>query len=959
MPLSSVTRVSDGIQKQYDFDFGYLRKSHVFVFVNNELRSFKWLGPFQIELLNFPQPDDTVTIRRLTDRVNRITTFTDGQTILAEDLNAADLQTFYIAQEMLDQIEERILAGEVSVIGSGYITAQWIQEQLAANIAGSTQFQAISDALDNEALARANALAAEASARAAEIAAEAAARGAAVFDLKQADLEAGQRLDVLEADVNDATTGIKARIGTLETVTVGLENNKADASVVSAIQAAVDAAGAQIATIDEALATETAARTSQINAANSRIDGAEASLTTLGVTVTNLQTGKAEASDLSALSAEVAFRAGSATEALNRNPTFSIPYTGLIAPGWNDWANGQSTYYGHPTQPDRRGMAQFNTSALTNMGVVQEVNLLGYTQLLLRATVRRLGGSFSASGVLVYWYNSSGGWLGESRLKFSTAESVKGVVGNSPDGTNTWELLLTAPAGAAFVNLYAMTAWDGHSGDSPVAGEALWYECGLYPAGSSAYRAAKARADIITESSARASGDSANATTIEQNRAAFQRQQDFPNLLTDAELSGAWQNYWDPASDRDYPGLVTRGHNLPGWFVPGVRNVAYDILYTTSTTDGFTWASRRPKPQYRPKVQEGDRVYASIRAAGHRLKGAILSVVFWNASGSVIGVEQFSNYDPTYFAFGAVGAARESFALISGLATAPAGAVTADIIVWFVTKGAADTPDVPYGWWTEPMLSRVEPSFSGTIPWSRQAASVTSLREALATGSSSIARLLLGVNTTTNVATIEAVAAEGEGVWNGSAITLQANLVKLLAQDIQFGSRTQFEDGRGTIYNTEAGKRLRLLGPFGASNDLVLWYGNSSVALQSETKTNGVFAIATDGLVYLGNQSLSQPMSLAASTPRSDIRPGGGSRGVSVTITPSGGRGPYTYQHELVSWTGSPKPSINNTTVQTFGVTAPASGARTEVTYTVVSTVTDADGRTAQRTTGGALIWTV
>lgn len=766
MPLSSVTRVSDGIQKQYDFDFGYLRKSHVFVFVNNELRSFKWLGPFQIELLNFPQPDDTVTIRRLTDRVNRITTFTDGQTILAEDLNAADLQTFYIAQEMLDQIEERILAGEVAVIGSGYITAQWIQEQLAANIAGSTQFQAISDALDNEALERANALAAEAAARAAEIAAEAAARGAAVFDLEQADLEAGQRLDVLEAEVDDPDTGIKARLGTLETVTVDLENNKADASAVSAIQAAVDAAEAQITTIDEALATETAARTSQINAANSRIDGAEATLTSLEVTVTNLATNKAEASELTALEARV---------------------------------------------------------------------------------------------------------------------------------------------GAA-------------------------------------------EAGIISESSARASGDSANATTIEQNRAAFQRQQDFPNLLTDAELSGAWQNYWDPASDRDYPGLVMRGHNHPGWFVPGVRNVAYDILYTTSTTDGFSWASRRPKPQYRPKVQEGDRVYASIRAAGHRLKGAILLVVFWNASGSVIGVEQFSNYDPTYFAFGAVGAARESFALISGLATAPAGAATADIIVWFVTKGAADTPYFPYGWWTEPMLSRVEPSFSGTIPWSRQAASVTSLKEALATGSSSVARLLLGVNTTTNVATIEAVAAEGEGVWNGAAITLQADLIRLLARNIDFGTRTQFEDTRGTLYNTEAGLRLRILGPFGASNDLVLWYGSNSVPLQSETKTNGIFAIPTDGKVYLGSAPLNQGIGVTPSTSSvgGSALPGQTAVTNSVSFTVSGGTAPYSWQ-----FLGGPYvPSIQRGSGSvagpvTFQKTI-TSGENSEEPSTIV--FYDAQGRTGSAT---------
>lgn len=751
MPLSSVTRVSDGIQKQYDFDFGYLRKSHIFVFVNNELRSFKWLGPFQIELLNFPQPDDTVTIRRLTDRVNRITTFTDGQTILAADLNAADLQTFYIAQEMLDQIEERILAGEVSVIGSGYITAQWIQEQLDANIAGSTQFQAISDALDNEALERANALAAEAAARAAEIAAEASARSASVFALEQADLEAGQRLDVLEADVNDATTGIKARIGTLETVTVDLENNKADASVVSAIQAAVDAAEAQIVDIDEALATETAARTSQINAANSRIDGAEATISGLQVTVTSLQTGKAEASELSALTARV-----DASEAA-----------------------------------------------------------------------------------------------------------------------------------------------------------------------------------IVDESSARASGDSANATSINQLSAKTLGAK--PNLMT--RPVAVSKNGFVPAAGNGWfsSGGVTGNF---GGLLDFYSDVFSQAVFLELWGSGFSTSEGRFHIYDLPDGggATGGVPYTLSIWGGVENMTAGFYMFAKGASGNYLGECPVTYFEPT--------PGRKAVTW-----TTPSGTKSLSIVVYI-------PPQTVTGY-VQFIFNSIKLEQGSQETAFNMEGAVTFLREALATGSSSLARLLLAVNTTNNVATIEAVAQEGSGVWNGSAITLQANLIKLLAQDIAFGSRTQFEDTRGTLYNTEAGKRLRILGPFGASNNLVLWYGPSSVALQAETTANGDFGIATDGKVYVGNSPLAPPMKLTASTPRTDIRTGGGSRGFSVTITPSGGRAPYTYSHELISYTSTSgtKPSINNTTSQTYGITAPASAAGTEIIVGVVSTVTDADGRQVQATFGGAMIW--
>ena len=54
-------------------------------------------------------------------------------------------------------------------------------------------------------------------------------------------------------------------------------------------------------------------------------------------------------------------------------------------------------------------------------------------------------------------------------------------------------------------------------------------------------------------------------------------------------------------------------------------------------------------------------------------------------------------------------------------------------------------------------------------------AAVRTISEALATGSSSSARLLLAVNTANNEASLEAYAGEGDGVWDGSKITFTAD----------------------------------------------------------------------------------------------------------------------------------------------------------------------------------------
>lgn len=659
MALSIQRWEADGIQKTFGFNFGYLSRSHVFVFVNNTLAAFKWTGDFQVELLVIPLPGETVTIRRLTDRANRVTTYTDGQTLLAESLNAGDLQTFYIAQEMIDQIEEGIVAGDVSVInpGEGYITAQWIQAQLDANLAAASQFEAID-----------NALVAEATARAAALTAETLARGEAIFELEQADLVAGQRIDILEAEVGEAGTGILARIGTLETVAVDLANGKANVIVVDAIEARVDAAEADIVAVETAVATEAAARTSADSAIQAQISapgtGLAARATSLESRVTSVEINKAEASTVNSLSAQI-----------------NTPSTGLLARATSLEA--------------RTATVETNKAEVTALNSLT-ATLLGGQEMVPNAQFKTYAADTGLPGSWTEWIN---GAVNSARVVNNTEpDSTWCVRVTNADNTHNvgWRQYLTLSEDGGGRVLKLKAAVRANSGSIPWNGAGVMVEC--Y---SNGYAANLGFTRIFFQSEADVSGVISNSLV---------------------NVRRQWEKTFTvPAGTRHV--IVYGFTNYPGVFAPA----SWKVL------DWFELSLRD--------------------AAG-------------------------------------------------------------------------------YG------------------------AGVSELREALSTGSSSLARLLLAVNTSTNVATIEAAAFTGDGTWNGSAITLQADLIKLLARNINFGTNTVFEDTKGSLYTTSGGRRLRMLGPFGTSSDLVIWYGPTSVGLNSETKTNGHFAFATDGKVYYGNAEL-------------------------------------------------------------------------------------------------------
>lgn len=195
-----------------------------------------------------------------------------------------------------------------------------------------------------------------------------------------------------------------------------------------------------------------------------------------------------------------------------------------------------------------------------------------------------------------------------------------------------------------------------------------------------------------------------------------------------------------------------------------------------------------------------------------------------------------------------------------------------------------------------------------------QGATYTAFRE-----TENVARFVVEVDATGGDPVRFSLTSDNQG---GSAAALEAPF-------IWFGDNTVFEDAYNSFYTTYASKRLRWAGPFGASTDLVQWWGPTSVALNSETKTNGYTAWATDGKTYNG----STPANPLASARASNDYPsyvGSANPQVSssVTITPQGGDGTYTYSWAKFSGdtiTIDSASSATTTFRRTFSGASPAS----------------------------------
>lgn len=160
----------------------------------------------------------------------------------------------------------------------------------------------------------------------------------------------------------------------------------------------------------------------------------------------------------------------------------------------------------------------------------------------------------------------------------------------------------------------------------------------------------------------------------------------------------------------------------------------------------------------------------------------------------------------------------------------------------------------------------------------------------------------------------------------GGAVKIKtANVGTLTASNISVSNLSSLSADLGTVtagqLNLTSGSYVVRHGAgFGASSDLVLWYGASATAIGSATKTNGVFALATDGKIYAGNAELSNPVRVTIGSAINVI----GSSGFSgtITVTATGGNGSYTYQWVKEPYESGIAASLTNSTTATVTVSA-------------------------------------
>jgi hypothetical protein len=432
-------------------------------------------------------------------------------------------------------------------------------------------------------------------------------------------------------------------------------------------------------------------------------------------------------------------------------------------------------------------------------------------------------------------------------------------------------------------------------------------------------------AALSTESSARAAGDSANASSI---------------TTLSAQVSNPRANLIRNS---------TGAQGLSGWIVGagawGAQQTAPDVgthISTGSIGSPFILTPDFP-------VFAGVGYTLGINAGGTGFSGGFLAFVWYNSAGTFLGSSG-----------GVAINADVGYPRIVHTATPPTNAASARLYIYcdnatgflVLFQAKAEIGGQSTTWRDDAHLANVS-------------AQVSNIAEAYATNDAAKARLVWTVNTSTNAATIEQTAATGfsDGTWNGSAIKLSADLLELLAKDINFGTNTTFEDTYGTLSTTKNNRRLRMLGPFPASDDIVLWFGPTSVALNSETKTNGNFALGTDGKIYLGNAELtvSGTLDFTYTNGFSKTLLGSGTNTTNqVSFTGTGGSGSgYTFAHELIlTSTTGPTPTISSSSGSPITVSATGSVGDT-VIFFVQTTVTDSAGNKATKSKGGLLIWDI
>lgn len=197
-------------------------------------------------------------------------------------------------------------------------------------------------------------------------------------------------------------------------------------------------------------------------------------------------------------------------------------------------------------------------------------------------------------------------------------------------------------------------------------------------------------------------------------------------------------------------------------------------------------------------------------------------------------------------------------------AKAPAGAVAA---VLMARKSTTQSGSDSWMWMARPMLA--ETSETATAPALYTVGSGRDVLPAIEAQASMALSASVDALTQLGQAAFELILASGNipayikalAEPGGSEIAFAAT--KLLLRNVvgdQIVTALELINGEayfGAPVSVDISGRRLTIGPgFGVSNGLVLWFGPNTIALSAMSRTNGYFALGTDGKVYYGSGEL-------------------------------------------------------------------------------------------------------
>ena len=688
-----------------------------------------------------------------------------------------------------------------------------------------------------------------------------------------------QACEVFSLSVRDISSQVDAEARILSVETVNSTQDGAIASISTEVSAArsgeanlsarLSSIVAASASADSVLAGRITVTESQLGGTTSsnlgsRITTAESSLTTLTSTVasqgTELAAARGGEANLAArlgtlnqaridgdaaLSSRTslieAARRFPIPDAISRNPTFSVWSGGSATrpDDWEDWSNGASnTKETGDVSP--YAYRQAKTSGSVNWGMKQTLNgRMTQGWYVLEADIRLNSGSLVGSG-LYFQYGASGGATNSDLIGFAVSPDIDGtIIGAGTAGRRyRFSKLISLVNVANIAELYLMTSWEGLSGASGDVKDITWHKALIRPATQGEIDAKVAKettipttvARIAAEEAARVSGDSALASQLTTLSAQFVAN---PNLFP-------------------YPNPITaRTPTQQGW---------------TGTPIGSLYVANL-----------GGMIYYKARGSG----GAAVTEAYEYALPDAVGISSTSQYTLTASGYAGTASVGDRIYMVLYVMSADGSTVLHSTPGVVLNSGDLRTRYKQTTNWTGGYtVCRLKVVFFREWPASGSYQDVVFSNIKLEAGTIETAfNTSAQVNINANaIATVNdsaafyqvLVAASGgdpalirlfSGL-GGSEVAIASKIISLV--NTSSGAAMEVMRAVGGLaffrrpISSDAGGRRVTIGPgFGVSgSEVVLWFGPDSLAPDAQSRTNGYFALGTDGRIYYGSAEL-------------------------------------------------------------------------------------------------------